>query len=52
MYTMIRVGMDRSIAFYTELMGIRLLRKHENTEYKYTLAFVGYGDEGTTLLSS
>lgn len=46
LHTMIRVGdLDRSIAFYTELLGMKLLRKSDNTEYKYTLAFVGYGSE-------
>jgi len=46
LHTMLRVGdLDRSIAFYTQVMGMKLLRKNENTEYKYTLAFVGYGDE-------
>ncbi len=46
LHTMIRVGdLDRSIAFYTELLGMKLLRKSDNTEYKYTLAFVGYGNE-------
>ncbi len=46
LHTMLRVGdLDRSIAFYTDVMGMKLLRKNENTEYKYTLAFVGYGDE-------
>jgi lactoylglutathione lyase len=43
---MLRVGdLDRSIEFYTNVMGMKLLRKNENTEYKYTLAFLGYGDE-------
>jgi lactoylglutathione lyase len=43
---MLRVGdLDRSIEFYTQVMGMQLLRKNENTEYKYTLAFLGYGDE-------
>ncbi|MRI35354.1 lactoylglutathione lyase [Endozoicomonas sp. OPT23] len=43
---MLRVGdMDRSITFYTEVLGMKLLRKHDNEEYKYTLAFVGYADE-------
>jgi lactoylglutathione lyase len=43
---MLRVGdLDRSIAFYTEMMGMSLLRKRDNPEYKYTLAFIGYGDE-------
>lgn len=46
LHTMLRVGnLDTSIAFYTDIMGMKLLRKSENTEYKYTLAFVGYGDE-------
>jgi len=46
LHTMLRVGdLDRSIAFYTNIMGMDLLRKSENSEYKYTLAFVGYGDE-------
>jgi lactoylglutathione lyase len=43
---MIRVGnMQRSIDFYTNVMGMRLLRTSENPEYKYSLAFVGYTDE-------
>ncbi|WP_413112070.1 lactoylglutathione lyase [Thaumasiovibrio sp. DFM-14] len=46
LHTMIRVGdLDRAIQFYTQIMGMDLLRKSENSEYKYTLAFVGYGDE-------
>ncbi|EEX37565.1 lactoylglutathione lyase [Vibrio metschnikovii] len=46
LHTMLRVGdLDRSIEFYTQVMGMKLLRKNENTEYKYTLAFLGYGDE-------
>jgi len=41
---MLRVGdLQRSIDFYTKVMGMQLLRTSENTEYKYTLAFVGYG---------
>ena len=40
---MLRVGnLQRSIDFYTEVLGMTLLRTSENTEYKYTLAFVGY----------
>lgn len=43
---MIRVGnLDRSIAFYTEVLGMRLLRQHDYPEGKFTLAFVGYQDE-------
>lgn len=46
LHTMLRVGdLDRSIAFYTNVMGMKLLRQSENEAYKYTLAFVGYGDE-------
>lgn len=46
LHTMLRVGdLERSIKFYTELMGMQLLRQADNEEYKYTLAFVGYGDE-------
>ena len=45
LHTMLRVGdLQRSIDFYTQVLGMRLLRKSENPEYKYTLAFVGYGN--------
>jgi lactoylglutathione lyase len=41
---MLRVGnLQRSIDFYTQVLGMQLLRTSENTEYKYTLAFIGYG---------
>jgi lactoylglutathione lyase len=44
LHTMLRVGnLQRSIDFYTKVLGMQLLRKTENTEYKYTLAFIGYG---------
>ncbi|MBY6016689.1 lactoylglutathione lyase [Halomonas denitrificans] len=43
---MLRVGdLDRSIQFYTDVLGMTLLRQSTNDEYKYTLAFVGYGEE-------
>jgi lactoylglutathione lyase len=44
LHTMLRVGdLQRSIDFYTNMLGMRLLRKTERPEQKYTLAFVGYG---------
>tara|TARA_B100001250_G_scaffold391209_1_gene391870 strand:+ start:398 stop:886 length:489 start_codon:yes stop_codon:yes gene_type:complete len=46
LHTMLRVGdLDRSIAFYTDVMGMKVLRRNDNEEYQYTLAFVGYQDE-------
>ena len=44
LHTMLRVGdLQRSIDFYTRVLGMQLLRTSDNPEYKYTLAFVGYG---------
>jgi lactoylglutathione lyase len=46
LHTMLRVGdLQRSVGFYTEVMGMQLLRTTDRPEQKYTLAFVGYGDE-------
>ncbi len=46
LHTMLRVGdMQRSIDFYTRLMGMKVLRTTDRPEQKYSLAFVGYGDE-------
>ena len=46
LHTMIRVGqLDRSIAFYTEILGMRLLRRQDYPDGRFTLAFVGYGEE-------
>ena len=46
LHTMLRVGnLDKSIAFYTQVLGMQVLRKHEYPDGKFTLAFVGYGDE-------
>ena len=48
LHTMLRVGdLQRSISFYTEVLGMSLLRTSDNPEYQYTLAFVGYGDEAS-----
>ena len=49
LHTMLRVGnMERSVKFYTEVMGMKLLRATDRPEQKYSLAFVGYGDESDT----
>lgn len=46
LHTMLRVGdLERSIKFYQEVLGMRLLRTSENPEYQYSLAFLGYDDE-------
>lgn len=46
LHTMIRVGdLGRSISFYTEVLGMKLLRRKDYPSGKFTLAFVGYGDE-------
>ncbi|WP_263770699.1 lactoylglutathione lyase [Propionivibrio soli] len=46
LHTMIRVGdLDRSIKFYTEVLGMRVLRRQDYPEGKFTLAFVGFGEE-------
>lgn len=43
LHTMLRVGdLDQSVKFYTEVLGMKLIRTSENPEYKYTLAFLGY----------
>lgn len=49
LHTMLRVGdLDRSLAFYTEVLGMRLLRRQDYPEGRFTLAFVGYGEESET----
>jgi lactoylglutathione lyase len=46
LHTMLRVGdLDRSLAFYTDVLGMRLLRRKDYPSGRFTLAFVGYGDE-------
>lgn len=48
LHTMLRVGhLDRSLQFYTEVLGMRLLRRQDYPEGRFTLAFVGYGDEAS-----
>ena len=49
LHTMLRVGdLERSLRFYTEVLGMRLLRRKDYPDGKFTLAFVGYGDETDT----
>ncbi len=49
LHTMLRVGdMERSRAFYVDIMGMKLLREKAFPEAKFTLAFLGYGDEVDT----
>lgn len=44
LHTMLRVGdLQRAIDFYTQVLGMQLLRRSENPEYRYSLAFLGYG---------
>ncbi|WP_219623471.1 lactoylglutathione lyase [Herbaspirillum seropedicae] len=46
LHTMLRVGnLDRSIDFYTQVLGMKLLRRNDYPDGKFTLAFVGYGEE-------
>lgn len=46
LHTMLRVGdLERSLSFYTEVLGMKLLRRKDYPEGKFTLAFVGYDDE-------
>ena len=46
LHTMLRVGeLQRSIDFYTKVLGMKLLRQKDYPDGKFTLAFVGYGDE-------
>jgi lactoylglutathione lyase len=49
LHTMLRVGnLDRSVKFYTEVLGMKLLRTTDRPEQKYSLAFVGYDGEDKT----
>lgn len=49
LHTMLRVGnLERSLAFYTEVMGMRLLRRNDFPDGRFTLAFVGYGEEDSS----
>ena len=46
LHTMLRVGnLDKSLSFYQNVLGMKLLRKNDFPEGRFTLAFIGYGDE-------
>jgi lactoylglutathione lyase len=48
LHTMLRVGnLEKSLQFYTEVLGMQLLRQHDYPQGRFTLAFVGYGPEQT-----
>lgn len=49
LHTMLRVGnLERSLAFYTDILGMQLLRQNDYPDGRFTLAFVGYGAESDT----
>ena len=49
LHTMLRVGdLEKSLDFYTNVLGMKLLRRKDYPEGKFTLAFIGYGDEANT----
>ena len=49
LHTMLRVGnLQQSLAFYQDVLGMRLLRQKDYPDGRFTLAFVGYGDEADT----
>jgi lactoylglutathione lyase len=49
LHTMLRVGdLERSLGFYTDVLGMRLLRRRDYPSGRFTLAFVGYGEESDT----
>lgn len=51
LHTMLRVGnLDKSLAFYTEILGMKLLRREDFPSGRFTLAFVGYGDEKANIV--
>jgi lactoylglutathione lyase len=48
LHTMLRVvDLKKSIEFYQSILGMKLLRQRDNEQYRYTLAFLGYGDESS-----
>lgn len=51
LHTMLRVGdLDTSIRFYTDVLGMQLLRRKDFPDGRFTLAFLGYGDESANMV--
>ncbi len=49
LHTMLRIGdLEKSLQFYQEVLGMKLLRKHDYPEFEFSLAYLGYGDETET----
>ncbi|MFT5395615.1 MAG: lactoylglutathione lyase [Gammaproteobacteria bacterium] len=49
LHTMLRIGnLEKSLQFYQDVLGMKLLRKHDYPEYEFSLAYLGYGDESET----
>jgi len=49
LHTMLRIGnLEKSLQFYQDVIGMKLLRKHDYPEYEFSLAYLGYGDESET----
>jgi len=49
LHTMLRIGdLEKSLQFYENVLGMKLLRKHDYPEYEFSLAYLGYGDESET----
>ena len=49
LHTMLRVGnLEKSLQFYKDVLGMKLLRKHDYPEHEFSLAYLGYGDESET----
>ena len=49
LHTMLRIGnLEKSLQFYQDVLGMKLMRKHDYPEYEFSLAYLGYGDESET----
>jgi lactoylglutathione lyase len=49
LHTMLRIGnLEKSLQFYQDVLGMKLIRKHDYPEYEFSLAYLGYGDESET----